>query len=406
VSFARFVALRYLREDRAQTLLILAAVSIGVTVIVFLSALIGGLQASLIERTLGSQPHVTVRPAERVPRGLARAGEGTQVATLVEKAPQPLLSIDQWQVALAEAERTPGVVAASPTVSGAAFAVRGNARRPVVVRGVDETRFARVIPLPARLRAGRYSLDGSQALIGSDLAAELGVAPGATITVEEPEGRRVRLTIGGVFELGSSAVDGSWVVTSLRQGQSLFGLPGGASTLELKLRDVFAAEDTARLLGARTGLDVESWMAQNAQLLSGLRAQESSKQMIQFFVVLAVTLGIASVMIVSVTQKAREIGILRAVGTPRRLVQRIFLLQGAVLGLTGSLLGGGLGALFAWLFEGLARNPDGSPQFPVRVTLALLAGATALAVGVGLAAAALPARRAARLDPATAIRNG
>jgi lipoprotein-releasing system permease protein len=406
MSFAWFVAVRYLRDARAQTTLILAAVSIGVTVIVFLSALIGGLQASLIERTLGSQPHVTLRPTERVPRALSAPAPGTRVATLVEKAPQPMLSIDQWQAALREVQRTPGVLAASPTVTGPAFAVCGNARRPVVVRGVDAVRFAQVIPLPSRLRAGRYALDGSLALIGQDLAEELNAAPGTTIIVDAAEGRSVRLTVGGVFQLGNSAVDGSWVIVSLRQAQSLFVLPGGASTIELKVRDVFAAEDTARLLGAGTGLEAESWMEANSQLLSGLRAQDSSKKMIQFFVVLAVALGIASVMIVSVVQKSREIGILRAVGTPRRLIQRVFLIQGALLGLAGSLVGGALGSLCAQLFEGMARNADGSAQFPVQVTARLLAGATALAVGVGLAAAALPALRAARLDPATAIRNG
>ena len=124
MSFAWFVAVRYLRDARAQTTLILAAVSIGVTVIVFLSALIGGLQASLIERTLGSQPHVTLRPTERVPRALSAPAPGTRVATLVETAPQPMLSIDQWQAALREVQRTPGVLAASPTVTGPAFAGR------------------------------------------------------------------------------------------------------------------------------------------------------------------------------------------------------------------------------------------------------------------------------------------
>ena len=169
MPYELFVALRFLREGRAQTALILGGVAMGVAVIVFLSALIGGLQASLIERTLGSQPHVTLRPTERVPRALSAPAPGTRVATLVEKAPQPMLSIDQWQAALREVQRTPGVLAASPTVTGPAFAVRGNARRPVVVRGVDAVRFAQVIPLTSRLRSGRYALDGSLAIIGQDL---------------------------------------------------------------------------------------------------------------------------------------------------------------------------------------------------------------------------------------------
>jgi lipoprotein-releasing system permease protein len=407
VSFEWFVALRYLREGRTQTLLILAAVSIGVAVIVFLSALIGGLQDSLIERTLGSQPHVTLRPPERVPSPVPPAAPDdlTSRAHVVDRAPQPLRSIDQWPAVMATVERLPGVLAASPSVTGSAFALRGNARRPVLVRGVEPDRFAALIRIRPAVVAGRFDVDGGRAVIGTLLASKLNVGPGDTIRVAEPDGRTATLTVAGLIDLGNAAVNETWVVTSLREAQTLFDLPGGSTTIELKVADVFGANSIAGAVAERTGLDAESWMKANAQLLVGLRSQESSKQLIQFFVVLAVALGIASVMIVSVVQKSREIGILRAVGTTRARVQRIFLIQGGVLGLAGSIVGTALGALFAGLFEGLARNPDGSPQFPIQVTPALVGTATALAIGVGLAAAVLPSRRAARLDPATVIRN-
>jgi lipoprotein-releasing system permease protein len=128
--------------------------------------------------------------------------------------------------------------------------------------------------------------------------------------------------------------------------------------------------------------------------------------MIQFFVIVAVALGIASVLIVSVVQKSREIGILRAVGTPSRRILLVFLIQGGVLGLVGSVIGSALGALLATLFETMVRDPSGAPKFPVHLDLSLFVFATALATGVGLLSATIPARRAARLDPATAIRNG
>jgi lipoprotein-releasing system permease protein len=128
--------------------------------------------------------------------------------------------------------------------------------------------------------------------------------------------------------------------------------------------------------------------------------------MIQFFVVVAVALGIASVLIVSVVQKSREIGILRAVGTPPRRVLSVFLIQGGVLGLLGSCAGSLLGALFAKAFEQIAPNPDGTPRFVVLLDAELFAFAAVLATTVGVLAAVIPARRAARLDPALAIRNG
>ncbi len=124
MPFELFVALRYLREGRAQTALILGGTTVGVAVIVFLTALISGLQATLIEQTLSSQPHVTLRRPERAARVLPPA-PGEALAAVVERAPERQRSIDQWQRVLGEARAAPGVVAASPSAAGSAFASRG-----------------------------------------------------------------------------------------------------------------------------------------------------------------------------------------------------------------------------------------------------------------------------------------
>jgi lipoprotein-releasing system permease protein len=405
VPFEWFVALRYLRDARGQTVLILAAVAIGVSVLVFLSALIGGLQASLIDKTLGSQAHVTLRMPREEATALVEPTPTTAIARLREARPQRLRSIDQWPTLVAQLEATAGVIAVSPNVTGAGFAIRADGKSPIVIRGVDPERFRAIIDVPAALVAGRFEVDGDDVTIGAKLAAELGVAVGDKLRLRSSEGVEAVVAVRGIFQLGNEAVDATWVVTSLRQAQTLFGLPAGVTTVELKVGDVFAAERIATRLRERTGLRADSWMTINADLLSGLTAQSSSKTMIQFFVIVAVALGIASVLIVSVVQKSREIGILRAVGTPPRRILLVFLIQGGVLGAAGSVVGSALGAAFAKLFESLATDPTGAPRFPVQLDLELYAMSSAIAIGVGLLAAALPARRAARLDPATAIRN-
>ncbi len=403
MPFEWFVAIRYMREEKAQTALILSAVSVGVSVIVFLSALINGLQASLIKQTLGSQPHVTLHPPDEVARPLDDGK--VAVARNIEKTSQRLKSIDEWPKTIAKVESVAGVVAVSPTVTGAGFAEHGSAKKPIVVRGVDPERFLAVIDVRAKIKAGRFDVSGANVVVGQDLADDLGVAVGDKIRVSTTEGLTDVETITGVFDLGSKPVNQTWVLTSLRQAQSLYALPGGATTIELKVAEVFEAEAISNEIHDRTGLRADSWMKLESQLLIGLRSQNSSKYMIQFFVVVAVALGIASVLIVSVVQKSKEIGILRAFGTPARRVLLVFLIQGGMLGLVGSFAGCGLGALFSILFERLASNPDGSPTFPVDLNAGLFAGATILAVGIGLASAVLPARRAARLDPAEAIRH-
>jgi lipoprotein-releasing system permease protein len=406
MPFQWFVALRYLRDAKGQTALILAAVSVGVSVVVFLSALINGLQSSLIDSTLGSQPHITLRVPREAPRPLVQPTAGRAVARVIQPASQRLRSIDQWPVVMADAERVTGVTAASATLSGSGVATRADARLPIVIRGVDPERFLAIIDLRPRMTQGRFDLSGGDVSIGSTLASDLGIGVGDKLRVASTEGLDDVVRVSGIFELGNEAIDKTWVVTSLRHAQSLFALPGGATTIELKVANVFAADSIADQIHARTGFTADSWMMLNAELLSGLSAQSSSKTMIQFFVVVTVALGIASVLIVSVVQKSREIGILRAVGTPPRRILAVFLIQGGVLGLVGSFVGSALGVAFARIFETMTSNPDGLPRFPVQVDLALLVSATVLATGVGLLAAVIPARRAARLDPATAIRGG
>ena len=406
MPFEWFVALRYMREAKGQTALILAAVSIGVAVIVFLSALIGGLQTSLIDKTLGSQPHVTLRNPREAPRPLVEARPGLAIARQTNEASQRLRSIDQWPTVMATVERVPGVIAVSPSITGAGFAVRSDAKRPIVVRGVEPEAFTAIIDVGARLTAGRFQVDDAGVVIGTKLAADLGVSVGDKFRLISTEGVDDVVTVRGIFELGNQGIDGAWVLTSLRQAQTLYALPGGVTTLELKVAAVFDAERVAVDVHARTGLTADSWMTQNAELLAGLSAQSSSKLMIQFFVIVAVALGIASVLIVSVVQKSREIGILRAVGTPAHRILWVFLIQGGLLGVVGAILGSGLGALFAKLFEDMARDPSGAPRFPVQLDASLFALAIALATGVGLLSAVIPAWRASRLDPSTAIRNG
>ncbi|MCC6622102.1 MAG: ABC transporter permease [Deltaproteobacteria bacterium] len=400
-----FLAVRFLRDGRAQSLLIILGAGVGVGVIVFLSALINGLQASLIQQTLGSQAHVIARPPEDVARPQRRSGDDLTVLARTDQPPQRVRSIVGWQQQLETIARAPGVIASAPIASGPAFAQRGDASRAVLVRGSDLPRLAAIVPLDRKLVAGQASLSGSEALIGVQLASDLGLAVGDKLRLTTAEDVSDVYTVRGVFDLGNKDVNARWVVVPLRAAQTLLGLEGGVTELDLAVAEVFDASDIAARLGRDTGLRTESWMEVNAQLLVGLRAQSSSSLMIQVFVILAVAMGIASVLVVSVIQRSREIGILRAMGTSRARVLRVFLIQGAIVGLIGAALGSALGGGLATLFGHIDSLPDGSPRFPVQLDLALFASTTALALGTGLIAAVLPARRAARLDPAVAIRS-
>jgi lipoprotein-releasing system permease protein len=406
VPFEWMVALRYLREGRAQSLLILAGVSVGVGVIVFLSALISGLQVSLIDRTLGTQAHIVLKRPDEMPRPLVDRTGPEGVTARVERPAQRLRSILQWQQMLAAIERVPGVEALTPTVTGAAFARQGTANRAVLLRGVDPAGFLRIIDVGRKVTAGRFDVAGTDAVVGVELAKALGLTVGDKLRLSTPDDRAQVFTVRGVFDIGNKDANERWVFVSLRSAQTLLDLVGGVSTIEVKVADIFTAESIAEELAARTGLEADSWMKTNTQLLVGLRSQNSSSYMIQAFVIIAVALGIASVLVVSVVQKSREIGILKAMGTPTRRIIRVFLIEGALVGLAGSVLGVALGAGLAVFFASLATNPDGTPTFPVNLTLALVVRASVIATVTGIVAAAAPAHRAARLDPVEVIRYG
>lgn len=401
LPFEWLVALRYLREGRMQTLLILSGVVGGVAVIVFLTHLITQLQASIIERTLGSQAHVVIRPPEEV---ALRSLPADATAAIVEPRAQRLRSVDQWEAVMRLAAATPGVVAVSPVVSGAGFALRGTASKAIALNGVDAERYRRVVRIDEYLRAGRFALAGTDAVIGIELAKDLGVGIGDRIRVLTPEGRDDLLTVVGLFDIGNRDLNRRWVFVSIKLAQSLLDLPGGISNIDLGVDEIFGASAVADRLRAQTGLQVDSWMQTNAQLLAALRNQSVSNGLIRAFVVAIVAVGIASVLVVSVVQKQREIGILRAMGASPRRIMTVFLLQGALYGFVGSGLGAALAAGLLHFFSHVFRNADGSALFTAELDPTIVFSACALAIVVGLAAAALPARRASRMDPVQAIR--
>ena len=404
MTFELLVALRFLREGRMQSVLILAGVTGGVAVIIFLTQLINQLQGTIIDRVLGSQAHVVIRPLEEVTQRVLTPSAGREVAAAVQPRDQRLRSVDQWERIAALAAATPGVLAVSPVVSGPAFASRGNSNKSVALLGVQPDAYRRVVRMDDYMTRGRFDVTGTNTLIGTDLAQDLGVTVGDKLRVTSANGRSETLDITGLFDMGNRDLNRRWVFVTLKLAQTLLDLPGGVSNIDLTVTDLFNANQVADAVRAQTNLTVDSWMQTNAGLLTALSNQTVSNNLIRSFVVIIVALGISSVLVVSVVQKQREIGILRAMGTGRRRIMTVFLLQGGLVGLAGSVLGSALAFGLLVVFSHIFKSPDGSPLFSAQLDPMLVLLASVVACGVGLAAAAIPARSAARMDPVQAIR--
>jgi lipoprotein-releasing system permease protein len=402
--FELIVAFRFMREGLVQTALIILGVGLGGGVIVFMSAALAGLETNIVRRTLNYQSPIVILPSDQVARPL-RAPAGVEIAAQVQPRSQRLRSIDQWQKIRDQVERMRDVTAVTPIVAGPGFALRGDATKSVTITGIEPETYFRVIALDEKIVAGRHDVGPLDIIIGVELARDLGAAVGDKFRLATASGANSTLTVTGIFDFGNKGVNERNVYVALRSAQNLLDLVGGASAIDVRVRNPFEAETIAQTIRAATDLQVESWIVTNAQFFTAMRAQILTNTTIRFFVGLTVALGIASVLVVSVIQKSKEIGILRAMGTSREQVLRVFLIQGGFMGLAGSVLGLAIAWGFLLVWRAIAVNPDGTPMFIIIMEPSLFAMAAAGSTLVGLLAAVAPARRAARLDPVVAMRS-
>jgi lipoprotein-releasing system permease protein len=403
LPFEWIVAVRFLREGRLQTWFIVGGVAIGVGVIVFMSAMLAGLERNFLKRVLTAQAQIQLLPPEQVARPL-RGGDGARVVAdpVVQRPAQRLVSIDQWRRIAEILRAMPDIETVSPIVAGSVLATRGEASRSATMTGIDPQTYFRIVRVPDFVVAGEARLTSEDIVVGVELARELGAAVGDRINLRAASGAVRSLRVAGLLDFGNKGANQRTAFVALRTAQ---GLIGGVTTIDIAVRDAFAAEDVARRIAATHEVRAESWIATNAQFFAAMRAQINTNTLIRVFVALSVAFGIAAVLVVSVIQRSREIGILRATGTRQGQVLRVFLIQGGLLGFAGSLLGAALGSAALVWWHAVARQADGGELFPLVLEARLFAATALLATATGVLAAAAPALRAARLDPVVAIRG-
>jgi lipoprotein-releasing system permease protein len=404
LPFDWIAAIRFLKEGRLQTIFIVGGVTIGVAVIVFMSAMLASMQANFIKRVLTSQPHIQLIVPDQVARPL-RAHLPEIEAPTIQRPTQRVLSIDQWPKIRDEMRAMSEVEVVSPTMSGSALAVRGDASRSINITGIDPSVYFKVVRIPDYIVSGEPRVTSDDIIVGTELAKDLGATVGDKLNVQAASGASRVLTITGMIDLGSKSANQRSTYVALRTAQSLLNLIGGVTTIDLVVKDIYAAETVAREIQSSVPVEADSWIATNAQFYTAVSAQQTANTLIRLFVGLSVAFGIAAVLVVSVIQRSKDIGILRAMGTSRGQILRVFLIQGGLLGLLGALFGSALGGEAVILYHTYARQVDGSELFPLILEQSLFVGSILLATVTGVAAAIVPASRAATLDPVVAIRG-
>ncbi|HQV23726.1 MAG TPA: ABC transporter permease, partial [Agitococcus sp.] len=256
VWFEWQLATRFLKEGKTQTLLIASGIALGVAVIVFITTLVTGLQSTIIERTLGTQAHIVLTEPDKQ---LLASVKGEQVFRQTQPRPQRIEPILNWQLIEQKIKTDPKIKAVSPVLSGAAFALRGQADKSVAILGIQPEAYNRIIPLKDYLKQGQLQLNSNEAMIGTRLADDLGVRVGDSLNLLTANNRQISVRITGIFEFGIKDLDRRWVYLSLRSAQNLLDLQGQITGIDLQVYSLFDAEKIAQQLQQQYPIKAESW---------------------------------------------------------------------------------------------------------------------------------------------------
>ncbi|NBG86974.1 ABC transporter permease [Isachenkonia alkalipeptolytica] len=385
MKFPLKIAWRFLKAGKGQTLLILAGIAIGISVQVFIGLLIQGLQISLVDSTIGNSSQVTIEAKEN----------NGEIFGYEEKEEDIRREID-------------GLEEISPTLTLPAFISLEEEQESAVVRGFDFEKAEGIYGFEEKITEGSLPLQSGEVMVGVGLAENLDLAIGDSLEVFNFQGDQGEVKITGLFDIGVTDLNDSWLVSGLGTAQELFQRPDSITGIEIQVEEVFDADIIGEDIQALLGEDVQvsNWKDANQDLLSGLQGQDISSIMIQIFVVIAVVLGISSVLAISVLQRSKQIGILKAMGVNDRSASLIFLFQGLILGIMGGLIGIGLGLALSYSFMIFATNPDGSPVVEIVMNYNFIALSFAIAVVASTLAALIPAKKSSKLQPIEVIRNG
>ncbi len=377
------LAVRFLKSGRGQTVLIVAGISIAVAAQIFVGLLITSLQSTLVDRTIGNQPQVIINPA------------GDEI------------TVPDYRQKVDEVRRSGLVETVAVAASGNAFISEGARTAPVRVRGIDDQAGA-IYGLYDALTQGDLPGPG-QALAGKGLRDEFNYQAGQRVTVTTPAGQTATYELSGFFDLGVAQLNESWLFTPLETAQELFGYGSGVTSIEMTVEDYFAADAIASDIAGTidtSGITITNWKEQNEQLLSGLQGQSISSLMIQIFIIVSVVIAVAAILAITVFQKSRQLGILKAMGIKDRAASLIFIYEGLIIGLIGSILGIALGLLLLLGFSYGTSQGEGPALIDISIDYTFIAISWGIAVVAAVLAALIPARRSLRLNPIEVIREG
>jgi lipoprotein-releasing system permease protein len=386
MKLALKIASRFLKSAKLQTLTIVLGIAVGVSVQIFIGSLIGGLQKDLVETTIGNTSQITIK----------NINTGT-----IQKDELLLQQLYTY---------SDNIKVVSEAVDGAGTAIFNANSAPAVIRGFYFEHAEQIYEFNERLTEGELPDELNEVALGSGMLEQLGLSLYDTFTVDIPLIGSASVTVVGVFSFNVSQLDNSWIISNLTTAQQMLNLGNELTAIEMQLNDVFLAKEDAVIIESNlvdaVNYEITNWMDLNGELLSGLQGQSTSSLMIQVFVMISVVLGIASVLAISVMQKSKQIGILKAMGIKDKDASLVFLFQGFLLGLFGAILGVLLGLGLTYMFSTFALDTNGQPIINLFIDPNFIVLSSIIATLASTFASLIPARKSSKLSVIEVIRNG
>jgi lipoprotein-releasing system permease protein len=411
-----FIGLRYLKAKRKQTfisiitVISIAGVAVGVMALIVVLAVMSGFEKTLKEKILGTQAHLVLLKASQ---------EG----------------MDHYEEVAKKAEEVKGVISAAPFIFNQVMLSSESNVSGVVLKGIDPDRVGKVTELAHNLKAGRLQDlktvqegDLPGIILGVELAKHLSVSINDTIQVISPLGtitpmgmmpKMKRFRVKGIFQSGMYEYDNTMAYVSLEGAQKFFSMGAHVTGIEIKIDDIYHVKGIGKEIRQRMGFPfwTKDWMEMNRNLFAALRLEKIAMFIILVLIVLVAAFNIISTLIMVVIEKNKDIAILKSMGAPSKGILKIFIIEGLVIGVVGTVLGTilGLGAAFnlekitgfvenLFGFKILASDVYYIDKLPSQVNPFDVGMIVMTAILISLLATLYPSWRASKLDPAEALR--
>jgi lipoprotein-releasing system permease protein len=406
-----YIAARYVLTNIKQSIIIMLSVGMGVAIIIFIPSVNLSFFESFLRETVENMPHIQVsREIDTLERNRAaikqqiRPGERLLISDQTLTRRRNIQAYRQWMDRLMT---VPGVIDVAPSVSEQVIIAKGTQVRSASLRGILPEREKAVSNLEEKIEQGRFeALTNEQVFVGKRLADELNVGVGNRVVLVTAYGRK-SFKIAGLVNTGVYATDMSTVLLTLESAQQVLNLQNAVTTIGLRLSDIYQAKTIAEQIHDAYGLKTRSWMEDNKIFLDQISNFRVIISVISFLIILAAASSITSVLIMVVSSKSKEIGILKAMGMGRWTIVRLFLIQAVTLSLLGAaagvVLGIGIIALYNASPFAKADTFIGIEREPVTINLEFTIYAVVYCILSSIFSSIIPSWQAGKLDPVKAI---